>query len=59
MLGLTSALASVSEKEQRYALSFDGTNDFVSLGVSNAIITASQDPESFSCWVKTTNATGG
>jgi hypothetical protein len=59
MLGLTSALASVSEKEQRYALSFDGTNDFVDLGVSNAIITASQDPVSFSSWVKTTNATGG
>jgi hypothetical protein len=59
MLGLTSALASVSEKEQRYALSFDGTNDFVGLGVSNAIITASQDPVSFSCWLKTTNATGG
>ena len=59
MLGLTSALASVSEKEQRYALSLDGTNDFVDLGVSNAIITASQDPVSFSSWVKTTNATGG
>ena len=57
MLGLTSALASVSEKEQRYALSFDGTNDFVSLGVSNAIIAASQDPVSFSCWVKTADVT--
>tara|TARA_Y100000004_G_scaffold103208_1_gene115783 strand:- start:366 stop:1583 length:1218 start_codon:yes stop_codon:yes gene_type:complete len=59
MLGLTSALASVSEKEQRYALSFDGSNDFVDLGVSNAIIAEDQDPVSFSCWVKTTNATGG
>lgn len=55
MLGLTSALSSSSEKEQNYALSFDGVNDYVDLGPSNGIITASQDPISFSCWVKTTS----
>ena len=54
MLGLTSALSSSSEKEQNYALSFDGVNDYVDLGPSNGIITTSQDPVSFSCWVKTT-----
>jgi len=59
MLGLTSALASVSEKEQRYALSFDGTNDFVDLGESNAIIPTSQDPVSFSSWFKTTSSSSG
>ena len=59
MLGITNALTISSAKKQRYALSFDGTNDFVDLGPSNAIIAASQDPVSFSSWVKTTNATGG
>ena len=59
MLGLTSALSSSSEKEQHYALSFDGVNDYVKLGPSNGIITASQDPVSFSCWVKTTLTSQG
>lgn len=59
MLGLTSALSSSSEKEQYYALSFDGVNDYVNLGPSNGIITASQDPVSFSCWVKTTLTSQG
>jgi len=59
MLGLTSALSSSSEKEQNYALSFDGVNDYVDLGPSNGIITASQDPISFSCWVKTTLTSQG
>lgn len=54
MLGLTGASSTSSEKEQNYALSFDGVNDHVNLGPSNGIITASQDPVSFSCWVKTT-----
>jgi len=59
MLGLTSALSSSSEKEQNYALSFDGVNDYVDLGPSNGIITASQDPVSCSCWVKTTTTSTG
>lgn len=59
MLGLTGALSTSSEKEQNYALSFDGVNDYVNLGPSNGIITASQDPVSFSCWVKTTTTSTG
>jgi len=56
MLGLASTVSSSSTPESKYSLDFDGTDDHVSLGASNSIMTTSQSEASLSVWIKATGA---
>ena len=54
MLGLASSLASASIHEQRYSVSLDGTNDYIStpIGWQPSVSSGYENVGSFSVWVK-------